>query len=284
LESPEEPFHTESIGASKGINPFFGEWRHKFNFSPVPHTANGARRKEFCEKVQSEIGCSYYFTDEVKVEITLHIDEQRIRETDQTADVDNFAKCILDCIKGKHGILIDDCQIQSLHISWIDIYDEHEWFEVEVRGHPDEFLLRDVCLYEMPDGLWYPLSNHTWDAGEAKPLDEISEISGPLILEAMTDFSRRLRAMLRDAGFNRIKAYREARYHATGARGFHKSRVEGDFDLIALKDWRARIAELTEKGDSRMKSVHAALVEFKSKKDESLKIWERLYRSKGAKS
>lgn len=280
METPEEPFHTESAGANRGVNPFFGEWRRKFDFSPVPHTANGARRQTFRERLQSEIGCSYYFTDEVKAEITLHIDEQRFRETDQTADVDNFAKCILDCIKGKNGILIDDCQIQSLHVSWIDIYDEHEWFEIEIRGHPDEFLLRDVSLYEMPDGLWYPLSNNTWDAGISRPLDEISTLSGPLILEAMTDFSRKFRAKLRVAGLNRIQAYREARYHASGARGFHKSRVEGEFNLVPMSEWRTRISELASQADERMKSVHSTLVEFRSKKEKSLEIWEQIYRSR----
>ena len=280
MEMPEEPFHTESKGAENGVNPFFGEWRQRFRFSPVASTAKPERRQNFRQRIQEAIGCSFYFTDEVKVEITLHIDEQRIRETDQTADLDNFAKCILDCLKGKNGILIDDCQIQSLHISWIDIYDDNEWFEVEIRGHPDEFLLRDVVLYEMPDKLWYPLSNHSWDNGEALPVNEVTRLAGPLILEAMTDFSRKLRSKMRATGLSRMQAYRKSKYHSTGARGFHKSRVEGEFDLVPMKKWKADIAELSESGDEKAKSVATLLHEFKEQKAATLSTWEELYRSR----
>lgn len=278
MEISEGPFFTEGKGAEKGVNPFFGEWRKGFKFSPVASTAKPERRREFRQRIQEEIECSFYFTDEVKVEITLHIDEQRVRETDQTADLDNFAKCILDCLKGRDGILIDDCQIQSLHISWLDIYDDDEWFEVEIRGHPDEFFLRDVALYEMPDKLWYPLSDHSWVNGEAVPLNEATRLAGPLILEAMTDFSRKLRAKMRDSGLSRMQAYRESKYHSTGARGYHKSRVEGEFDLVPLTQWKADVAEMYRIGDERAKSVATLLKEFKEQKAETLSTWEKLYR------
>ena len=279
MEDTEGPLEIESAGAKMGVNPFFGEWRKCFYFSPVPHTARADKRAAFRERMRNDIDCRYYFTDEVKVEISLHIDEQRIRETDRTADLDNFAKCILDCIKGKDGILIDDCQIQSLHISWIDVYNETEWFEVEIRGHPDEFSLKEVALYEMPDGLWYPLSNHTWDKGKATPIDEVTKIAGPLILEAMTEFSKKIRAKLRDSGYNRMQAYRQSKYHATAARGFHKSRVEGEFELIKLKEWKRQVSELSERGDEKATEVIEMVRSFKDKKIESLKTWEQAYRS-----
>lgn len=277
MEVQEEPFHTESIGADKGVNPFFGEWRKRFDFSPVSYTAKTEKRQVFRDRLQGKIGCSYYFIDEVRVEITLHMDEQRIKETDQTADLDNFAKCILDCIKGEKGVLIDDCQIQSLHISWIDTYDEPEWFEVEIIGHPDEFSLKDVVLYEMPDKLWYPLSDKGWANGEAKPLNDVSIIAGPLVLEAMTEFSKKLRAKLRKRGFSRMKAYRESKYHSSAARGFHKSRVEGEFTLVSIKNWKKKISDLSDSGDDKAKEVVALLDAFKKTKIESLAVWDELY-------
>jgi|Cruoilmetagenom7_1024161.scaffolds.fasta_scaffold41377_1 Holliday junction resolvase RusA-like endonuclease len=279
MPSTENPFLIESSGASKGVNPFFGEWRQKFKFPPVASTAKADRRKDFRTAIQSAIDSKYYFTDEVKVEITLQIDEQRIRETDKTADLDNFAKCILDCIKGKSGILIDDCQIQRLGISWIDISNDVECFEIEIRGHPDEFLIREVTLYEMPDKLWYPLSSHSWSDGEAVPINEVTRLAGPLILEAMTDFSRKLRATMRASGLNKMQAYRESMCHSTGARGFHKSRVEGEWPLVPLKDWKADMDEFSRSGDDKTKAVSAILIEFKEQKEKTLSILKELYRS-----
>lgn len=279
MPSTEDPILIESRGVSKGVNPFFGEWRKNFKFSPVASTAKADRRKEFRTAIQSAIDNKYYFTDEVKVEISLHIDKQRIRETDQTAGLDNFAKCILDCIKGKSGILIDDCQIQSLSISWIDVYNDDEWFEVEVRGHPDEFLIRDVTLYEMPDKLWYPLSNHSWSDGEAVPINEVTRLAGPLILEAMTDFSRKLRATMRASGLTRMQAYRESMYHSTGARGFHKSRVEGEWPVVPLKEWKGEMDKLFRSGDDKTKAVAAKWIEFKEQKEKTLSIFKELYGS-----
>lgn len=278
MDHLEEPFRVEGSGASAGVNPFFGEWRKSFKFPPVAYTAKSEKRAEFRKRVRAEIGVEYYFIDEVKVDITLHIDEQRFRETDKTADVDNFAKCILDCLKGKDGILIDDCQIQSLHISWIDVHDEHEWFEVEIKSHPDEFMLKDVKLYEMPNGLWYPLSNRSWDHGAAMPVNDATIIAGPLILEAMTDFSHKIRAKLRRHGRNRMQAYRESKYHDTLARGFHKSRVEGEFELVSLGEWRSAVEDLARAGDESSQRIFEYLKDFKSKKQESLQDWESTFR------
>lgn len=271
MEAPEEPFYTESKGVANGVNPFFGEWHQEFRFPPVSHTAKGDKRQEFQKRLQSEIACVYYFTDEVKVDITLHLDEQRVRESDSTADVDNFAKGILDCLKGKFGIMIDDCQIQSLSISWIDIYTEDEWFEVTVKGHPDEFMLRDITLYEMPDGLWYPISNKTWDNGVSKPKCDIDVVAAPLLLEIMTEFTNKLRAVLRQSGLNRMQAYRKSQYFATPARGFHKSRVEGSFPLAPLKKWREAVPKLDAKDQVNAKKIIGYIDDFKAAKNERLK-------------
>ncbi len=275
MEEPDEPFHTESRGASAGANPFFGEWRGVFKFPPVSHTAKLKRREEFRLKVQKDVGCSYYFTDEVKVQITLYLDEQRVRETDSTADVDNYAKGILDSLKGQGGILIDDCQIQSLGIYWVSSDGEEEWFDVEIRGHPDEFQLRDVSLYEMPNGLWYPLSTFVWENGSAVPKGDTDRIAGPLILDAMTDFTNKIRAKMRDSGMDKITAYRSSNFFNTAARGFHKSRVEGQFELVPIRKWRAAVDELAEVDAEKSQKVYELLKSFKVQKDQSLENWQK---------
>lgn len=276
MEKADEPFFTESRGASAGVNPFFGEWSGVFKFPPVSHTAKFERREEFRLQFQKSIGCRYYFTDEVKVQITLYLNEQRVRETDSTADVDNYAKGILDCLKGQGGVLIDDCQIQSLDICWVSSNTEEEWFDVQIRGHPDEFKLRDVALYEMPNGLWYPLSTFVWVDGEAMPMEDADKIAGPLILEVMTDFTNKIRAKMRNSGMDKITAYRTSNYFNTVARGFHKSRVEGQFDLVPIKKWRLDVDELAKADKGKAQKVYDLLKTFKVQKKQSLEGWKEI--------
>jgi hypothetical protein len=79
-------------------------------------------------------------------------------ETPDSADLDNYAKLICDCFKGSKGILIDDTQIQHLSISFFDTIDA-EYFEVTIHGRTDDFIMKDVDLYEMPNGMYYAISN-----------------------------------------------------------------------------------------------------------------------------
>jgi hypothetical protein len=54
-------------------------------------------------------------------------------ETSDTADLDNYAKSILDGLKGPDGILLDDTQVQTLIISYIDNYErEGPFFDVSI--------------------------------------------------------------------------------------------------------------------------------------------------------
>ena len=43
----------------------------------------------------------------MQLDITLHVDVQTALESDKAADLDNYAKAILDGLKGPKGIMID---------------------------------------------------------------------------------------------------------------------------------------------------------------------------------
>ena len=133
------PYEIDGAGAEAGSNPMFGQWQRRFKFAPVPH-GNGAALRDLRKKVQAELSNNFLFTNEIAATFTLHMDVQTVLETSDTADIDNHAKGLLDCLRRTNGIMIDDTQVQALSISWLD--SAETFFDVEIRGSPDEFLLK----------------------------------------------------------------------------------------------------------------------------------------------
>jgi hypothetical protein len=131
----------ERAGSDARLNPMFGEWQHAFPFAPVPYGDGGAKRAAFRSAIQAQLQNRWIYSHEIQLEIMLNLDVQTVLETSETADLDNYAKAILDGLKGPQGIMFDDTQVQSLAISWLDTYDVPS-FAVSVRAPPDDFLLK----------------------------------------------------------------------------------------------------------------------------------------------
>ena len=110
----DEPIEIEARGAAEGINPMFGEWHQQFSLEPVSYSNQGVARTEFKNAIRDLLANKFVFVGQVHVTITLYLDEQKMLETPAYGDLDNYAKQLLDSIKGKGGLLIDDCQVQRL--------------------------------------------------------------------------------------------------------------------------------------------------------------------------
>lgn len=244
----DEPFKIEAAGALAGINPMFGEWSQRFDFAPVSHQGmGGPARREFQDRVRAQLTNRFVYWGEVQVTITLFLDLQTVLETSETADVDNYAKAILDALKGPDGILIDDTQVQSLTVSWIDSH--NTYFEVAIRSSPDDFLIKPVSFFEMPDGLFYPQSLTIWDVAGPTPASDLDHFAGLTISEMMAGGKRHMRHVLRQAGLTRLEASRNSAYIETRLRGFHRSRLaESGFEQVPLADWRAQRTAWAESG------------------------------------
>lgn len=233
-------FETEAAGAKAGFNPMFGGWRQRFDFAPVPHRGTGGpARQAFQDAIRAQLTNKFVFWGEVQVIITLFLDVQTVLETSETADVDNYAKSILDALKGPQGIIIDDTQVQALTISWID---SHEvYFEIEMRGSVDDFFTKPLRFFEMPDGLFYPQPTHAWDPAGPKPYTDLDHFGGLTITEMMAGGKRRMRHVLRQAGQTRLQASRNSAYFETQLRGFHRSRLaDSGYELVLSGEWQAR--------------------------------------------
>ncbi|WP_029014867.1 RusA family crossover junction endodeoxyribonuclease [Niveispirillum irakense] len=250
----EEHLAMERTGALAGLNPMFGEWQHHFHFAPKPYGNVSAKQGEFRAAIQAELTNQWLYSSNVSLEIILHVDVQTTLETDETADLDNYAKAILDAIKGPNGIMIDDTQVQSLSISWINGYGRPS-FSISARGSPDDFVLKPQEFYEMPDRLWYPLGRALWSDGKAVNISDLEHYLHLSVIEQISSAQNRVRAQLRNAGHNRLKAYQIGRRIATSARGFHRSRIEGSFQMHSRSEWQNERTVWGERNADELKLI-----------------------------
>jgi Holliday junction resolvase RusA-like endonuclease len=215
--------------------PAHGSMRHEFTFDPLHYGAGGRKQQVFKQRVGEELRqYGFLFTGEVRLTWHLFLDEQDRWESDTGADVDNFAKLLNDAVKGPDGLLFDDCQVQRLEVAWLAA-DAGQYFELTVHSLPDEFVTRPVSLYELGDGLWYPISDL---AAANRP--------GMAILLPQLDYqarrTKRVRHHLRGGGLSRRDAFSTARAVQPLTRGFHHSRVVGGgFPLIGCRQWLAEL-------------------------------------------
>jgi len=263
----EHQLKMEHHGVIAEINPMFGEWQHQFRFAPVPYGNGAAQRGEFREAIQAELTNQWLYATEIQLAITLRLDVQTVLETDETADLDNYAKAILDGLKGPKGIMIDDTQVQSLAISWIDGYGDPS-FEIAVRGSPDDFVLKPQEFYEMPDKLWYPHGRVLWTDGRAETISDFNHYAGLSVIEQMSSLQTRVRAGARKAGADRLRAYQLGRYVSTSARGFHRSRIEGSFPLHPRREWQAERAQWSKNDGAEFAKVEEILRKMRVSHDQ----------------
>lgn len=227
----------ERKGAIAGFNPMFGEWRQTFNFEPVSYSNKGEARMEFKHRVREVLNTHFVFTGHVALTATLYLEEQKLFETPAYGDLDNYSKSLLDSLKGLGAPLIDDCQVNRLDISWVDVPHTPR-FEVELHGSPDDFALIPLRLFEMPDGLYYPISMRAWSLGEPQEMLD-RDIEAMLQITAeMTSAKRALRHNLRKNGVPQFRAFQYAKYVSPTLIGFHPTRVtDSGFEMVKLNEW-----------------------------------------------
>jgi Holliday junction resolvase RusA-like endonuclease len=235
-ESFEENLEQYFNGYERGEHPSVdGAVSRVFDFAPVPYPSKEKLRNryhEFIHQVRTKLSdISYIFIGRVRLEITLYFEEEKLEKTPDIADLDNYAKAIGDALKGPESLLIDDSQIQSLHISWIDTLKE-PYFKIEIESHfPHLWKPKPLALYEMPDKLYYPFNFKEVHSNsiDKQHLEHFREIIS-IITKA--------RHEARQQGMDKL----DAEYYVTLNKpilpGFHKTRVANSgFQLYKLNEW-----------------------------------------------
>lgn len=273
----EEPFEIEQRGYDSGFNPFMGEWKKKFNFPPVSYANKSEIKQEFKRRVRNELGNKFVYFHQVTLIVTLYLNHEKILETPEYGDLDNYAKSICDAIKGNGGIMIDDCQIHRIDISWIDVPKE-SFFEIEIRSSPDDFMSADLKLYQMPDGLYYPVSNSVWRNGSIVEVDSINRYLELNALSVMTSTKRTLRHSERQAGTPQFRAFQQGRSISPIKWAFHPTRVaDCGYPMIPRREWENEYkawSELSE-NSKKVETIKEFLVSYKKKLELSAGITSR---------
>lgn len=243
MAEEKELLEIEAQRYKAGYNPMFGEFNRRFDFAPVPYSGSKNNRHKFIKQVQRElVDVKFVYFGEVKLDITLYFDEQKRLETPELADLDNYAKLLCDALKGPHGLLIDDTQIQSLFISWIDT-PLHYYFTIRLNGNPDDYIMKPISLYEMPNRLFYPISSKSWTKEVIKSNTPKQRNLLLAILYVMIKNSWDFRQTLQQEGWQRMEAFWASRGLSPILVGFHKSRVvDSGFNLYHLEEWTANEA------------------------------------------
>jgi len=257
----EESFDIEQRGYDAGNNPFMGEWRRTFNFQPVSYANKSELKQRFKEKLRSELNNKFVYFHQVTLTITLYLNHEKVLETPEYGDLDNYAKSICDALKGNGGIMIDDCQIQRIDISWIDVPKE-SYFEIELRSSPDDFMPAELRLYEMPDKLCYPVSNLIWDNGDIVEVDLINKYVELKALATMTSVKRTLRHHVRQRGIPQFRAFQYGRRVSPIKWAFHPTRVANSgYEMVSHGEWESEFNEWASL-DGNAAKVKAILIEY----------------------
>ena len=126
-----------------------------------PSITSKGKKKKVKEIIKELIRIyDFTFTGDVKIEIDWFVDEQSRYESDSTPDIDNTTKPILDALCGKNGILIDDCQVQSVSSIWLDRYKRNENFSIRIKPHffGERIKKNGLVFIEYSKGLCFPFN------------------------------------------------------------------------------------------------------------------------------
>ncbi len=158
-------------------------------------------------------------------------------------DLDNYSKVICDSLKGSNGLLIDDSQIQRLEIAWIDTC-KTPYFEVSISGHPDEYCIKPLRLYEMSNKMFYPISFLKWSPSGLVNVTNDNILRELFLLNFMTSTARQIRHKLRQDGLCRDDAFYQTLGINPVLKGFHKNRVtDSNFELVKFNQWMCDIED-----------------------------------------
>lgn len=223
---------SESDCKSKICN---GEVRFEYEGLPPSLQAPSKIKLPFKTEIKrliSQARC--LFVHDISVDIVVYTLLNRKYESDSSVDLDNMLKPLLDALAGFEGIIIDDCQVQSINIHWIDSYGR-EFTQINISDAFGYMIPReDIFFVKFYKGLCFPLS-------KKNTLEYTTNIIGRLIR------MYKIRDML-DSSLDKPKAevltmQREYEY-AWGKtpcrRVFHISRVNG-FPVTDIDELR-RIA------------------------------------------
>ncbi len=203
--------------------PEFGELNFSFDFEPVSLQSNSTKReyvKEEIRKVTKTL--NYLLSGDVKVEIQWLVHEQERYESANAPDMDNIIKPILDGLSGPEGVLIDDCQVQTVGSHWIDWTKKEHKINISIRYIPDDYVSKTNLIFvNLGNNLFIPLQTN------------LPRKAKEIIIEMLEKGMNLRELILQETG-----DYYQAKLAMSIQRIFHKSRINDKFTIIEKEDYK----------------------------------------------
>lgn len=144
-----------------------------------PVSSQAARQKKviITSAVKRKLSAiKFVLTGDVAVEIRWLINPDERYETDNGADVDNIIKPILDALCGPDGIIIDDCQVQSISSYWLDRDYADERIDIIIRFDPEAYHEKgNIIFVQFDKALCFPIKMNMTPSLINPLLDHIEE-------------------------------------------------------------------------------------------------------------
>ncbi len=213
--------------------PEFGELSFSFEVELVSNQSTKEKKdliKNEIRKITREL--TYLLCGDIKVEIQWLLHEQDRYENAHSPDMDNIIKPILDGLVGVEGIMIDDCQVQTIATHWIDWTARANKITITIQYISEEYIPKnDIAFVNIGKNLYIPINTDIpWTAKE-------------LIL------NHYVKALeLRNEMMSKKLDYYSAKLFMPIQRLFHKSRVFDNYTTFSLEEFRDKIE--TERGES----------------------------------
>ncbi|MFS1902820.1 RusA family crossover junction endodeoxyribonuclease [Vibrio lentus] len=141
-----------------------GEIYLDIDISPVTLQSNNTQRKEELKKaVRSALSrLDYVLSGDVSFHLTWQLHEQKRLETSNSSDLDNILKPLIDSCCGIDGVLIDDNQLDDVHVQWVNYYDyENDKVIITLNFNLSETIQKSRLVFvEIDKALYLPITKH----------------------------------------------------------------------------------------------------------------------------
>ncbi|MBB1420135.1 RusA family crossover junction endodeoxyribonuclease [Pseudoalteromonas sp. SG44-1] len=141
-----------------------GEIYLDIDISPVTLQSKNTQRKEELKKaVRSALSrLDYVLTGDVSFHLTWQLHEQKRLETSNSSDLDNILKPLIDSCCGIDCVLVDDNQLDDVHVQWVNYYDyDNDKVIITLNFNPSETIQKAKLVFvEIDKDLYLPITKY----------------------------------------------------------------------------------------------------------------------------
>jgi Holliday junction resolvase RusA-like endonuclease len=141
-----------------------GEIYIDIDISPITLQSKNTQRREKLQKILKSAlsNIDYVLSGDVSFHLTWQLHQQKRLETSNSADLDNILKPLIDSFCGIDGVLIDDNQLDDVHVQWVNYYNyDNDKVIISLKFNPSETIKKSGLVFvEMESNLYLPIFQH----------------------------------------------------------------------------------------------------------------------------